>query len=77
MVICMHLLFTGLQKQFTDLCCFPDRRMATAWQAGMHLQNANGTAFLFSFYGYHGRSMHGMFYTGSDDYYALGFQLLL
>ena len=50
---------------------------ATAWQAGVKLANANGTGLLLSLYRYLGRSLHGMYYQDFDDYYAVGFQLLL
>ncbi len=49
---------------------------ANAAQLGMLLKNENGTGFLFSLYGYAGRSMHGMFYREYDAYGAVGLQFL-
>lgn len=49
---------------------------ANALQLGVMHLNRNETAWSFNLYGYSGRSMHGLFYTKSDDYISLGFQFL-
>ncbi len=49
---------------------------ANASQLGVKLETWNGTGLLLSLYGYSGRSMHGMFYTTTDAYLAVGFQVV-
>ena len=49
---------------------------SNAAQLGMALKNKNGSGFLMSLYGFSGRSMHGMFYTGYDAYLAFGVQFI-
>jgi len=47
-----------------------------SWQAGYILGADFGTALMLSFYGYQGRSVHGMFYNEHDSYLGFGFQVL-
>ena len=47
-----------------------------AAQLGIQRDLMHETALWLGLYGYHGRSMHGMFYTGHDSYVSLGFQIL-
>lgn len=49
---------------------------ANTIQVGVMHLNQNKTGFSMNLYGYSGRSMHGLFYTESDEYIALGFQFL-
>ncbi|HYF03963.1 MAG TPA: hypothetical protein VEC36_11335, partial [Patescibacteria group bacterium] len=57
-----------------------------AWQAGVKLYQfkervnrhevQDSPALTLNIYGYHGRSMHGMFYKERDSYIGTGFQFL-
>jgi hypothetical protein len=49
---------------------------ANAAQLGVKLDTWHRTGLMVGVYGYSGRSMHGMFYTGYDQYLAIGFQVL-
>ncbi len=49
---------------------------AQAAQAGVFTDLWNGRGLLVSVYGYNGRSMHGMFFTETDSYLGLGFQVV-
>jgi len=49
---------------------------ANAAQAGIFYDLWQGRGLMLSGYGYSGRSMHGMFYTGYDEYVAIGIQVI-
>lgn len=49
---------------------------ANAAQAGIFYDLWHGRGLMLSGYGYSGRSMHGMFYTGYDEYVAVGIQVI-
>ncbi len=46
-----------------------------AAQLGLLYQTSPNKGIWMGLYGYHGKSMHGMFYRGQDSYLACGFQV--
>jgi hypothetical protein len=49
---------------------------AQAAQVGVFAAFWNGRGVMLSAYGYNGRSMHGMFFTETDAYLGVGFQVV-
>ena len=47
-----------------------------ALQAGIFLETSDNKGYLLSFYSYHGRSVHGMFFNQDDAYFGTGFQVI-
>jgi hypothetical protein len=47
-----------------------------AWQVGVRGATRNAPTLSLNIYGYHGRSMHGMFYKEKDSYIGTGFQFM-
>ncbi len=46
------------------------------YRAGVNIASSKGVGIFLGFYGYNGKSMHGMFFNERDDYSGFGFNFL-
>lgn len=61
------LKFAGMNSNY-----YPVHSM----QAGLNFKTSEDVGIFFGAYGFHGKSIHGMFYNEVDDYLGVGFQVM-